>query len=174
MNNNTDIDEYKVQEHSRHDFITRHLYLLVKDSCTKLQIVYDPKVTERLYNSFLETHSLTDLAKAIKIIKTFAVKLISYFVVYIKLMRKLIICKNTYSDAQIQSTLEKTISSMRVIHLKALETYYLHHPNKNEVVKYMSGLVSSIASKALFIVSQLYLLSSTLIVERQWKIISYI
>jgi hypothetical protein len=79
MDNNIDIDEYKVQENSRHDFITHHLHLLVKDSCTQLQIIYDPKLTERLYNSFLETHSLTDLDNVIKVIKTFSVKLISYF-----------------------------------------------------------------------------------------------
>ncbi len=47
MNNYNDIDEYKVQEHSRHDFITHHLHLLVKDSCIKLQIAYDPIVKQQ-------------------------------------------------------------------------------------------------------------------------------
>ena len=154
-----EIDEYKQQEHSRHEFITKHLQLLVKDSCAKLQIESDPKIAEHLYKELLEGYSLRDLEHAIKIIKTFAIKLISYFVVYTKLVGKLIDLGGNYSQVDIQKNLEKIMASIRVVHFKSLETYYLHHPNKTEVLQTMSPLVSYVACKALHIVFQLYLLS---------------
>ncbi len=159
MNTDTDIDEYKVQEHSRHEFVTKHLYLLVKDSCIKLQIPYNQDLIERLYNSFLETYSLSDLVTSIKIIKTFAIKLISYFVVYSRLLGKLMDPIGKVSCVDIQTNIEKIMSSMRVIHLKAVETYYEYSLNKEELLPKASKMVSLVTTRALFIVFQLYLLS---------------